>query len=450
MHLFPWLALRRGGAILAVLAWAFAGLAFAAPPSVPGVDAPELARLGPYGVGLKRFELVQPAQADLAHLDPKTGLAPVVDRVLPISIWYPAQAAAGAPRVTYAGGLPAEKASDPPIAFTAEGIAVLDAPPVSGQRFPLVILSHGYSGAPEAMTWVAENLASKGYVVVGISHRDPPYGEASAFLGPVLRRPLDDAFVAWMIQRRARAAGDMLNGLVDPDRVAVIGYSMGGYGALTEAAGGFDPDGAPAKLLPQRYIGRYLPGAPTRDEVQIQGLKAVVAISPFTGQAGGPVLTPQALAGVRTPMLLIAGDQDRVVGFAGVKSVFDQSVHAPRWLLVFKEAGHSIGMNPGSPGAETTLWGLDWFEDPVWRKPRVTGVSLHFITAFLDRYLKDETDRDAYLAAKVANSDDAVWPQSAVGAYDAFSADAAPVTVWKGFQRVHDAGLELLHADPAP
>lgn len=439
---------RRAIPLLALLAWAFASLALAAPPSAPGVDAPELAHLGPYGVGLKRMALVQPRQADLAHLDPATGAATVADRTLPILIWYPAEPAAGAQRATYSGALPPEHASDPPVAFSVEGLAVEGAPPVKGRRFPLVILSHGYSGSPEAVTWIGENLASKGYVVVAIAHRDPPYGDAKAFIGPVLRRPLDDAFVAWRIGALSQAPGELLNGLVDTDRVAVIGYSMGGYGALTEAAGGFDPAGAPAKALPQRYIGPYLPGAPTRDEVQIAGLKAVVAISPFTGQPGAPVLSPQALGAVKTPLLLIAGDQDRVVGFAGVKSVFDQAVHAPRWLLVFREAGHSIGMNPGGP--QPTLWGQDWFEDPVWRKQRVIGVSLHFITAFLDRYLKGETDRDAYLLSPVSDADQAAWPAADAGAYGAYSTAQPPVTVWKGFQRVHDAGLRLLHADPAP
>ncbi|HEY2661519.1 MAG TPA: dienelactone hydrolase [Caulobacteraceae bacterium] len=420
------------------------------PPSAPSVDAPELAHLGPYAVGLKRFDLTQAGQVDLAHLDVASGAAPVGDRVLPISLWYPAQALVGAATVAYEGALPAEKPSEPAVRISASGVAVLNAAPVKGQRFPLIILSHGYSGAPEAMTWLAENLASKGYVVVGISHRDPPYGDPRSFAGPLLRRPLDQAFVARTLLTRVKGGDAFLSSLIDPERVALIGYSMGGYGVLTEAAGGFDPAGAPAQQLPRRYIGPYVPGGAQRDDLHIDGLKAVVAISPYTGRPGAPVLSPQAYGSIRMPLLLIVGDRDHTVGFAGVKAAFDQALHAPRRLLVFHQAGHSIGMNPAVADDETSLWALDWFDDPVWRKDRIIGVSLHFITAFLDRYVKGDESRAAYLDVSTPESNDSVWPEAQAGAYGAYSLGASPITVWKGFQRVHDDGLELLRGDPAP
>ena len=418
------------------------------PPSQPTIDAPELARLGPYAVGLKRFELIQAAQVDLTQIDLKSGQAPVADRVLPISLWYPAKASGGAP-VTYAATLPPEKADQPPVVVSAAGVAVLDAPALAGQRFPLVILSHGYSGAPEAMTWLAENLASKGYVVAAIAHRDPPYGDPRGFAGPVLRRPLDQAFVAQTLQAWARG-GDPRAAQIDPDRVVLIGYSMGGYGVLTQAVGGFDPAGSPAHLLPARYIAPYLPGGDQRAAAHIEGVKAVVAISPFTGPAGAPAFSAEALAQARAPILIIAGDQDETVGFARIKAAFQGLVHAPRRLLVLREAGHSIGMNPAVAADYDRLWDLDWFEDPVWRKDRVIGVSLHMITAFLDLNVKGDTAKAAYLDPVQPVSDAAVWPEAKAGAYGAYSDGAAPVTVWKGFQRVHSAGLELIKGDPAP
>ncbi|QUD87885.1 alpha/beta hydrolase family protein [Phenylobacterium montanum] len=425
-----------------ILALAAVGApARAAAPSVPGVDAPELAKLGPYGVGLKRIELVQPGQADLTRLDAKTGAAPLVDRHLPVSLWYPATPAPGAATVRYHGGLTPERADQPPVPIDAEGIAVEDAPAVKGQGFPLVILSHGYGGAPEAMTWLAENLASKGYVVAAIAHRDPAYGDPRGFSGPLLRRPLDIAFVARSLQAEILAGRGPLAGVADPDRIALIGYSMGGYGVLTEAAGGFDAAGAPAKVLPPAYVGPYLPGGALREQATLSGVKAVVAISPFTRAPAGPVLSEPTLAALRTPLLMIAGDQDRTVGFEGVKTTFDQAVHAPRRLLVFREAGHSLGMNPAADADRSGLWALDWFEDPVWRKDRTLAIEQHFISAFLDRWVKGDLTRDAYLNVAEPISDHAVWPQA--GAYGAYSPGAAPITVWKGFQRVHSAGLEL-------
>ena len=42
------------------------------------------------------------------------------------------------------------------------------------------------------------------------------------------------------------------------------------------------------------------------------------------------------------------------------------------------------------------------------------------------------------------------WPAEKAGAYGAYSPGVAPITVWKGFPRVHYSGLELLKGDPAP
>ncbi len=407
------------------LALAIAGGAAAAaiPASVPGVDAPELARLGPFSVGIRTLHL-KPARAD--------------ERALDLELWYPARTGRAAPPVVYGGTLTPEHPSDQPVRFSVPGLAVRDAAAVDGP-FPLVVLSHGHSGTPQAMAWLAENLASKGYVVAGPYHRDPPLTDAAQFAVPLAWRPLDQAFVARALQAMARDPASDLAGMIDPDRLALVGYSMGGYGAVTLAAGGLDPQGVAA-------------AAQTRGVPRLVGLKAVAAISPWGGQARYAVWSKEQLAAIRTPMMLIVGDRDDVVGYQdGVRSIYEASVAAPRYLLVFQEAGHSIGMGPASPETYASLWGLDYFEDPVWRKDRVIAISLHFLTAFLDRYVKGETDLDSYLDVAVAKGDDAVWPPGAgPAAYDAKSPGAGPITVWKGFTRRGVTGLQLLHAAPGP
>jgi len=94
----------------------------------------------------------------------------------------------------------------------------------------------------------------------------------------------------------------------------------------------------------------------------------------------------------------------------------------------------------------TRLWDQDWFEDPVWRKERISAINAHFITAFLDRYVKDDAGRAAYLEVRDPDSDQGVWPASSSLPYDAYSPGDSNITVWKGFQRNHAAGLQLLHA----
>ena len=53
---------------------------------------------------------------------------------------------------------------------------------------------------------------------------------------------------------------------------------------------------------------------------------------------------------------------------------------------------------------------LQSFDEPVWRKDRITAINQHFITAFLDLYLKGDQTRRAFLHVPVAHSNDGKWP----------------------------------------
>jgi dienelactone hydrolase len=420
----------------------------AEPDSRPAVDAPELARLGPHGVGVRTFTLVEPRVPNLAAFDRARGAAPLADRTLQVEVWYPAVVRPGDRPVVYHDALPSE-AHGQEAAFTIEGLAVRDAAVDRGGPYPLVVLSHGYSGTPVALSWLAENLASKGYVVVGPHHRDPPITDSAQFAIPLLLRPLDIAFTAHAVQRLAKGGDPFFGGLVDPSRVALAGYSMGGYGVLTVAGATIEP--SVAAQTPGGALAPYARGGRLAGDLRIDGLKAVVAISPFGGAGPPRVWGPAGLADLRAPSLFIVGEQDRLVGYSpGVRTLFEQAVNAPRYLLVLREAGHSIGMDSAPESMRGKLWDLDWFEDPVWRKSRIIGVNLHMITAFLDLYVKDDAGRAPYLQL-VPNSDDGVWPFGAPPtAYGAYSPGSGSITVWKGFQNVHSAGLLFERRDPQP
>ena len=80
-------------------------------PSIPGIDAPELARLGESAVGVGTLELADETRGG---------------RRLAIDLWYPAIVADGATPESYRGSLTAEPPA-PPTPFTRPGIAVRDA-----------------------------------------------------------------------------------------------------------------------------------------------------------------------------------------------------------------------------------------------------------------------------------------------------------------------------------
>jgi predicted dienelactone hydrolase len=414
----------------------------AGPPSQFGLDAPELARLGELAVGVRTLALVQRKQEEVLSFNPANGSFPKSDRALTVDLWYPALVPAGAQREVYTGTFPSESAA--PVSFTVPGIAVRDAPP-AGKAYPLVVVSHGYSNSTAAMTWLTENLASKGYVVAAIRHDDPPITDRTKFAQLLVRRPLDVAFVTQTLKGVLAREH-----LIDPSRVALIGYSMGGYGVLTAAGATLDPTAPVMKMVPGGLLSRYARGGSKRDAVTVKGLRAVVTMAP----AGGGSLVAwgsEGLKDIRAPLLIIAGDADRTLDYAtGAHAIFDDSTGTDRYLLTLKGCGHSIGLNPAPDTMRGHLWDQDWFEDPVWRKDRVNAISAHFIAAFLDRYVKDDVSRDAYLNVSVAESNAGTWPASSQSTYDAYSPGTNGVSVWKGFQRNHAAGLELLQAKAAP
>jgi len=309
----------------------------------------------------------------------------------------------------------------------------------------MVVVSHGYSNSPAAMTWLTENLASKGYVVAAIRHDDPPITDTAKIAQLLVRRPLDIAFVTHNLKSILAREH-----LVDPARVALIGYSMGGYGVLTAAGATLDPTGPMTRMVPGDLLLRYARGGSRRGDMLATGLRAIITLAP----AGGGSLAAWGAEGLRnidTPLLIIAGDADRALDYAtGARSIFDNVTGTNRYLLTLKGCGHSIGLNPAPDTMRARLWDQDWFEDPVWRKDRVNAISAHFISAFLDRYLKDDTSRDAYLNVPVPESAAGTWPAANPYPYDAYSPGANGVSVWKGFQRNHAAGLELIYGKAVP
>jgi predicted dienelactone hydrolase len=411
----------------------------APPPSVPEVGAPSLAALGPNGVGVTEMTVV-----DRGAVDPLGSLAKGelvrADRTMPLVIWYPAHVGPKDRRATYRASLVSEPPK-PPAYFTVPALAVSDAKP-AGEGYPIVLLSHGYNNDPVMLSWLGENLATKGYVVVAIRHRDPAITDTAQTPATLIRRPLDITYVL----RRIRDG--LLGPLGDTKRIALAGYSFGGYGALTVAGGALDPASPAIKRLPGALVDRYTGSGPDAAALHDPAIKAVLAIAP-AGGAPWAVWGAEGLKGIKAPLMIVAGTADRTVGYdPGPAAIFRDAKGSDRWLLALKGAGHAIGTNPAPAEMRSTVWDFDWFEDRVWRKPRVNSIALHFITAFLDLQLKGEAAKAEYLAVPSEDSDGAKWT-SDDKAYDAVSEGGTNPT-WKGFTKDHQDGLLLKHLSPAP
>lgn len=416
-------------------------------------DAPELAPRGAAPVGTQSLVLSNPDGIDVTKPGGAGGFTRGA-RMLPIEVWYPATAvAAGPQRVTYTMPAPflGGRKSDPNLRLSFAGQAARDAAPAAG-RSPLVVLSHGYNNRAVGFSDLAENLASKGYVVVAIEHGDLDPAVAgspqASFFSVLVNRSADQRFVIAEVARRAGHDRDGVFAHVDAARLALAGYSMGGYGAIASAGAGYDPKSPLMALLPKGVLA----GSMEADDAPVPNLKALILFGPWGGAPTSRVWTAQSLAKIAAPTLMIDGSRDDIVDYAGgVRWLFDGMTGADRYLLTYREARHNIAMNAAPASVANDYLYIDKFDEPVWRKDRILAINAHMITAFLDLHLKGIADRASYLNVPTPIADDGTWPLKDGEASGATLAQPTgpTATYWRGFHRRWALGLELDHKTPA-
>ncbi len=413
-----------------------AGPALANPIDGQLPNAPELAAYGEMAVGVRQLEMVNPDQINIVAIDPaaaKPEPLPRYDRALTVEMWYPA--------VEGATGSNELKAylRDGTTEVTLTGRAIRDAEPaVADEAYPLVIISHGYPGNRFLLSHMAENLASKGYVVASIDHLDSTYRTQSAFGSTLVNRPLDQLFVLEELAGRAAEGGEFA-GLYDAENTGIIGYSMGGYGAIITAGGGVtEASVAYGWGGPHGTLGIHQAGSETHNALPDPRVKTAVAIGPWGMNTG--FWNADGLAGVQLPMLFMAGSQDDTSLYeSGVRAIWENVTGVETALLTYVNAGHNAAAPMPAP-AESFYFNEDkgfniseHYSDPVWDTVRMNNIAQHFVTAWMDMQLKEGLNGD-YLEL-TTTSNDGVWSVNEDGTAKEDHSH------WKGFAKGTAKGL---------
>jgi fermentation-respiration switch protein FrsA (DUF1100 family) len=133
-------------------------------------------------------------------------------RTLVTYIWYPAVGSPGGPVLPDA------------------------TPAVAGGPYPLVVFGHGFAVTPQLYLNLLASWARAGYVVAAPAF---PLGNADAPGGPeeadVINQPRDMSFVISSLLSPGESDTALLDGLLEPARIAVAGHSDGGETALAVA-----------------------------------------------------------------------------------------------------------------------------------------------------------------------------------------------------------------------
>lgn len=344
---------------------------------LPLPDAPELAARGEYPVGVRTLTLTNAGVPDVPAI--RNLPDATTDRELTLEVWYPAADDSGAPTTyTAQNGLP----------FVLR--SARDAAPLSSDApFPLLVVSHGLNGSRVQMAYLADHLASYGYVVASIDHNDPLLAVVS-LPAATYYRPLDIRFVLDAFERLSTDSASFLSGLVDAQTAGLIGYSYGGYGTLVVGGAGIAPEIAGNPVLsPQDALAIHAEANVMPDP----RVRAIFTLAPFGGDLsiinGGleTMWTPDALANITAPLFVLAGDDDEISQYAtGIVPVYENAIRSERFLLTVPQAGHNIaqGIPPIDPRKPSP--------------PRLNNAAQHYAAAFFGVYVQGKADYAAYLA----------------------------------------------------
>jgi fermentation-respiration switch protein FrsA (DUF1100 family) len=257
----------------------------------PASQAPQLAapfgskaldNFGPYAVGVRTETFVDTSRPTRAN----NGAPGKPSRTLQTMVLYPAT---GAP----------------------SNLDVPDAPPARDDGpFPLIEFSHGFTSNGPTYALFLRQLASAGYVVAAptfpLTSRGAPGGPSGA---DYANQPGDVSFVISELLRLDRDATSVLFGLIDEDKVAVSGHSMG---AMTTY------------------------GIAYNTCCEDERIKAAVPISGIEPPFGDGTYVGRPAV----PLLAIHGDADATLPFSGSEKAY-RAASAPKFLLRVVRGPHT-------------------------------------------------------------------------------------------------------------
>ena len=341
---------------------------------------------------------------------------------LELSMWYPALSDDnGTKRITYAYTVKMGQPFGTVRMASFEGQAIQDAPyDLSMSPYPLVILSPGFSIGSTAYAWLAEHLASYGFVVLSPEH-DEHLDPENELWQRAVTRPQDILRVFNYVDREVESKTDFAQ-LVDPQLVAVAGHSYGGYTAL--AAGGAQVDTDSFKAFCETVQAGGEPGAwlcdmlspqiadmadltglddmptglwPATADPRVDAIISMAGDAFFFGQPG--------LSVIDIPVMAIGGTADEDSPFKwNTHPTYEYVSSQKKVEIALNEAEHMIftARCESSPFYMKILSG-ELCADSVWDRSTAHALVKHFTTAFLLAELGQDPQAAAALAPQLVD-----------------------------------------------
>ena len=341
------------------------------------------------------------------------------EQPLTLRAWYPASRPddQGPEKIDYTAPNKFGEQITPGEQITSVGQALADAQPEqTDEPYPLVVFSHGYALSPIVYSTLVEHYASQGYIVLAPEHNESFDGSLTEFWKELIDRPVDIHRTIDYADQLTKS-GAPLAGLIDMDKIAVVGHSYGGYTAL--AAGGARFDFAAYKtrcaaLTAEDPLNFFCAPIPNESDMAMRaGLDEVPSglwpsfgdprVKAVISMAGDSYLFDQrGLAELEVPVMAMGGTIDEGTPYTwGAKPTYDDASSENKSLVAFPGAGHFLFVDPceNLPWVENSVYRDAICSDAVW-DTRPLDIVMHYTTAFLRDTLDADPEARATLAGE--------------------------------------------------
>ena len=227
-----------------------------------------------------------------------------------------------------------------PVTVTAKDGAQIPAyltlpPGKAAKNLPAIVMPHGGPSSRDYWNfdWLSQFFAARGYAVIQPQYRGSEgYGDQWLNINGFRNWETSMGDIAdsakWMISQ----------GIADPDRVAIVGWSYGGYAALQSAAT------YPALYKSVVAIAPVTDLATLKKDTSFYGrseyVENFIGSGPYI-ERGSPL---QNASSIRVPVLLAHGDLDTNVKFHQSQMMYDalKSRGKPVEFLTYKGLDHQL------------------------------------------------------------------------------------------------------------
>ena len=269
---------------------------------------------------------------------------------------------------------------------------------VSIEKFPLILISHGFGGGRTTLEWLAAGLARKGFIVAAVDHFGNTYDnliiERSV---EFLERPKDISFVLTNLLEKSEFKDS-----IDEKRIGAVGFSIGGFTIIALAGGELDsrklfayaqtPGGQKEFKVPEAPPDAEFKVTPAMTEyykktspaVKDERIKAVFAISPAIGQG---FQNKSQFRHVDIPVFILAGEEDSIAPVKTNAEHYSKLIKNSKIEIIKGKVGHYVFLDQANDDLTKTL-PVFYADDESVSRSSVHKKTIELTAEFFKRNLK--------------------------------------------------------------